>query len=295
MAVTIMGIGAFADGKTSEDTLVERAQIRAIENQLMAEAEAIESRNDKIELYVNYLRINGVSAKLIENEVYVPVVHFSEAMADCTVSFDMKTLNITADGLTFEAVIGAQYFTANGRYFFQKQGIEQDEDGQIRLPLSIMAKIFGCEYYFDVDSKSAYLKSSGEFLEDGESYYDKEDLYWLSRIINAESRGEPFIGQIAGGTVVMNRTVDSKFPDTVHGVVFDGAQFSPAVSGSVNMEPSEQCVIVAKIVLEGYRLNDNILFFYAMAKDSVLRDGFEDTDTEMVIGNHYFYTYYNKR
>ncbi len=295
VAIMVMCVGINADERTAGDSANARAQVRALENELMAEAEAIETRDGKIGLYVNYVKISGVSAVIKDGSVYVPVVFFSEAMTDCTVSFDSSTLRVSSDGLRLQMQIGAQYISANGRYIFIEQGIKRADDGQIWLPLDIMAKVFGCEYTLDIDSKSAYLAPTGEFIEDGSTYYNEQDLYWLSRIINAESRGEPFMGQLAVGTVVMNRTQDNKFPDNVHDVVFDGEQFSPAVSGSVNMEPYPICVIAAKIILEGYRINDNILFFYAMPKDSEYRNGFTATDTEMVIGNHYFYTYYNKR
>lgn len=295
VAIMLMGVGANADGKTGEDTVIARAQVLELENELLAEAEAIESRNDKIALYVNYVKISGVSSKLSEEMVYVPVVSFSEAMADCTVTFESNKLCISSDGLKLEAQIGAQYLTANDRYIFVKHGITRAEDGQIWLPLDTMAKIFGCDYSFDSESRSAYLAPTGEFIEDGDTYYDEKDVYWLSRIINAESRGEPFIGQLAVGTVVMNRTKDSQFPNTIYDVIFHGEQFSPAVSGSVNMEPYPICVVAAKIVLEGYRTNENILFFHSIPKDSAYRNGFDATETEMVIGNHYFYTYYNKR
>ncbi|MFR3921270.1 MAG: cell wall hydrolase [Dysosmobacter welbionis] len=38
------------------------------------------------------------------------------------------------------------------------------------------------------------------------------DLYWLSRIISAESRGENMTGQIAVGNVVLNRVAAKEFP-----------------------------------------------------------------------------------
>lgn len=294
VAIMVMGVGVRADDETAEDKINTRVLVRALENQLQAEAKAIETRDDKIELFVNYVKINGVTAQITDGVVYVPVVFFSEAMDDCTVSFDSRTLRVSAEGLELVCNIGDRYITANNRYFYSERQISIAEDGQIWLPLETMAKVFGCEYTLDIVSKSAYLSPTGEFLEDGDTYYNEKDVYWLSRIINAESRGEPFEGQLAVGTVVMNRTVDSKFPDDVYGVVFDGNQFSPAVSGSVNQDPYQICVVAAKIVLEGYRTNENILFFYAIPKDSAYRNGFEATETEMVIGNHYFYTYYKR-
>ena len=294
VAIMVMSVGAKADEKTAEDNINTGVVVKALENELQAEAEAIESRDEKIDLYVNYVKINGVSAQLKEGIVAVPVVFFSEAMDDCTVSFESNTLRVSTDGLELVAKIGDQYFSANNRYFYAEGKISIEEDGQIWLPLETMAKAFGCEYSLDLVSKSAYLAPTGEFLEDGDTYYNEHDVYWLSRIINAESRGEPFIGQLAVGNVVMNRVAHHRYPDSIYGVIFDGAQFSPAVSGTVHLDPYQICIVAAKIVLEGYRLNDNILFFYMMPVESSYRNGFEWTDTEIVIGNHYFYTYYGR-
>lgn len=293
VAIMVMGSTARADeGTAGED--VGSTATRALENELLAEAEAIESRDVRISIFSNYVKVSGVSAELHDGEVYVPAVAFAVAMDDCSVSFDGGALLIEADGLSFEAKVGAMYVVANGRYFMVEDGVSIREDGQIWLTLTTMAKIFGCEYTLDVESRSAYLAPTGEYLEDGATYYNEQDLYWLSRIINAESRGEPFMGQIAVGTVVMNRVKSTIYPNTVYGVVFDGAQFSPAVSGSVKNAPLEQCVIVAKIILEGYRLSDQIMYFYAMPANSAYRNGFVNTEEEIVIGNHYFYTYYKR-
>ena len=53
------------------------------------------------------------------------------------------------------------------------------------------------------------------------AYYNSTDLYWLSRIISAEAKGEPLAGQIAVGNVVLNRTRSAAFPNTVKDVIFD--------------------------------------------------------------------------
>ena len=94
--------------------------------------------------------------------------------------------------------------------------------------------------------------------------YNENDLYWLSRIISAEARGESLEGQIAVGNVVLNRVRHASYPSTIYGVIFDrkhGTQFSPVSMGTIYRTPSESSVIAAKICLEGYSISDEILFF----------------------------------
>ena len=125
-----------------------------------------------------------------------------------------------------------------------------------------------------------------------EDVYGEEDLYWLSRIISAESRGEPFIGQLAVGTVVINRTGSDYYPDTIYGVIFDrvgGVQFTPASTGSVYREPTESSVLAAKLCLEGFSLDEGILFFF----NSKLAAGSWITANRtytMTVGQHDFYS-----
>lgn len=86
------------------------------------------------------------------------------------------------------------------------------------------------------------------------SEYTDEDLYWLSRIISAESQGEPLEGQIAVGNVVLNRVASDQFPNTIRAVVFDtnnGVQFEPLSNGTLYNAPTAQSVAAAKLVLSG--------------------------------------------
>lgn len=46
------------------------------------------------------------------------------------------------------------------------------------------------------------------------------DVQLLARAINGEARGEPYEGQVAVGAVILNRVKDSKFPNTIAGVIY---------------------------------------------------------------------------
>ena len=55
-------------------------------------------------------------------------------------------------------------------------------------------------------------------------------------MISAESQGEPLVGQLAVGNVVLNRVAHQNYPDTIREVVFDdhyGVQFEPVSNGTV--------------------------------------------------------------
>ena len=49
-----------------------------------------------------------------------------------------------------------------------------------------------------------------------------DELKCMAENIYFEGRGEPMVGKIAIGHVVMNRIEDDRFPDTICGVVHQG-------------------------------------------------------------------------
>lgn len=57
------------------------------------------------------------------------------------------------------------------------------------------------------------------------------DRKLMANIIYCEAGGEPYEGKLAVGSVIMNRVLSSRYPDTVTGVVYQKSQFSPASSG----------------------------------------------------------------
>lgn len=124
-----------------------------------------------------------------------------------------------------------------------------------------------------------------------DSAYNYEDLYWLSRIISAEAKGESFTGQIGVGTVVLNRVRSSQFPNTIKGVVFDkkyGTQFTPVANGSIYQAPTQSAVVAAKMCLDGYVLSDSVLYFLnpAISTSSWIQN---NRKYAFRVGNHEFY------
>lgn len=57
------------------------------------------------------------------------------------------------------------------------------------------------------------------------------DLDMLAAIIECEAGGEPYVGKVAVGAVVLNRLRSSRFPNTIMGVLYQKRQFSPVGSG----------------------------------------------------------------
>ncbi len=65
--------------------------------------------------------------------------------------------------------------------------------------------------------------------------FDEGDRYLLANLIYCEAGGESYEGQLAVGSVVINRVLSSKYPDSVVGVIYQGGQFSPVASGRLDL------------------------------------------------------------
>lgn len=95
--------------------------------------------------------------------------------------------------------------------------------------------------------------------------YGDNEILWLSRIIEAESSGEPLNGKIGVGNVILNRVKSGEFPDTIFGVIFDskyGIQFQPVKSGTIYNNPSKDSIVAAKKALRNENVVGESLYFF---------------------------------
>lgn len=124
----------------------------------------------------------------------------------------------------------------------------------------------------EADEEDLGPYEQGEITEDdGGSYfydepyeYTQEELKLLAGLLEAEAGSASYPGMIAVGSVVMNRLEDSRFPNTIPGVIYAPSQFYPAGSGRLAVilarGPAESCYAAAKDVLEGKRNVRNLYF-----------------------------------
>jgi N-acetylmuramoyl-L-alanine amidase len=220
---------------------------------------------ERVAVYIDGARVQArTDAAIIGSMTYVSFKEYSVALgASGAFPTPNGALRATAPGLTIEARAGDCYIIANGRYLHAPSGCIEAQ-GDVLVPLRALTRAFGASIAWNGAQRAAYVKSGGAAIAPGGGFYKSEDIFWLSRIISAEARGEPMQGKIAVGNVVLNRRDSPQYPGTVYGVVFDkrsGVQFTPAYSGAINCNPSADCVIAAKIALDGGNTAGDSLFF----------------------------------
>ena len=88
------------------------------------------------------------------------------------------------------------------------------------------------------------------------------DVELLARLIHGEARGEPYVGMVAVGAVVLNRVKSSKFPNTIAGVIYQSGAFDAVKDGQINLTPGEQSRRAARDALNGWDPTGGCLYYY---------------------------------
>lgn len=217
---------------------------------------------------------------------YVPLAPFLEALGGWETLWDENARAASAETELFSLTVPVQrsHVLADG-YLYDMSADTLVRSGSTYVPLRSLADLLGAQVEF-VDWDSPVAVQSGE-----SAAYTEEDLYWLSRIISAESKGESLLGQIAVGNVILNRVSSDKFPDTVKAVVFDrkdAVQFEPVANGTIYDEPTEQSVLAARLVLNGANAVGSCLYFFnpSLSKGTWIR---RNCSYFGAIGCHAFY------
>lgn len=104
----------------------------------------------------------------------------------------------------------------------------------------------------------------------GGSYgsYSSSDIWLLAKVIEAEARGESYVGQVAVGAVVLNRVESSSFPDTISGVVYQAGAFSAVTDSNWSVSPSATSKKAAQDAINGWDPSYGCLYYYNPAKTS---------------------------
>lgn len=133
--------------------------------------------------------------------------------------------------------------------------------------------------------RMAELAAQSSWRDISEVSFAEGDRYLLANLIYCEAGGESYSGQVAVGSVVMNRVLSSVYPDTVTGVVYQSGQFSPVASGRLALALAEgratgSCYQAADEVMGGTTNVSNCVYF---------RTPVDGIEPRYRIGGHIFY------
>lgn len=198
-----------------------------------------------------------------------------------------QTVTITSGKLNLSAQVGQLYLVANGRYLYIPEGV-QAVNGQVMVPLSVVTEAFGATLSWNASTGVVAVTRGSGGIQSGEQYYNSDDLFWLSRVIYAESGNQPLEGQMAVGNVILNRVSSPIFPNSILGVLSQKNQFTTYQSGRLaNRTPNASSVIAAKLVLDGgvVEETEGAMYFDSTPNSWASRN----KTCVAVIGGHRFY------
>ena len=127
--------------------------------------------------------------------------------------------------------------------------------------------------------------------------FGPEDKKMLANLIYCEARGESYAGKLAVGSVVVNRILSSKYPNTMEGVIYQKSQFAPVTStknsfiealamDKASWPGGAGCYKAAEEAMSGITNVENCLYFQTI---SYLQQVDRLHVVRYVIGNHGFY------
>ena len=127
---------------------------------------------------------------------------------------------------------------------------------QILFILLLLSTI--CYFFVENDNEKvgvSYASSSST---------SKSDMQLMARAINGEARGEPYEGQVAVGAVILNRVKDSRFPNTIAGVIYQSGAFTAVADGQINQPIAEDSTVykAAKDAMNGWDPTGGCVYYF---------------------------------
>ena len=104
-----------------------------------------------------------------------------------------------------------------------------------------------------VDKQIVYAASS-----------NTSDVQLMARAINGEARGEPYEGQVAVGAVILNRVKNSKFPNSISGVIYQSGAFTAVADGQINKPIEENATVykAARDAINGWDPTGGCIYYF---------------------------------
>lgn len=104
--------------------------------------------------------------------------------------------------------------------------------------------------------------SSGNSKPSTNTSSNNTDLNLLSKLVHAEARGEPYKGMVAVAATVLNRVANSKFPNTIAGVIYQSGAYTCVSDGQINLAANEQSKKAAQDAINGWDPTSGCIYYF---------------------------------
>lgn len=98
--------------------------------------------------------------------------------------------------------------------------------------------------------------------------FSSNDVTLLTRVTSAESRGEPYEGQVAVAAVILNRISHPSFPNTLAGVIYQPGAFSCLNDGGIDAPIDDSVYKAVRDAINGSDPSGGAIYYYNPAKST---------------------------
>ena len=140
----------------------------------------------------------------------------------------------------------------------------------------------------ELEKANSSLAANSAWRDISQVAFEDGDRKLLANLIYCEARGESYDGKVAVGSVVINRVLSERFPNTVVGVIYAPNQFAP-VKSTVNSLALALAEDRASRYPDCYRAADEAMSGYSNVGRCVYFRTPIPGLTGTQIGNHIFY------
>ena len=128
------------------------------------------------------------------------------------------------------------------------------------LKIFILLLIFVTIFYIFINADYSQKNN----VQAASSNTQSSDIQLMARAINGEARGEPYEGQVAVGAVILNRVKDSRFPNTIAGVIYQSGAFTAVSDGQINVPIEENSTVykAAEDAMNGWDPTGGCVYYF---------------------------------
>ena len=120
----------------------------------------------------------------------------------------------------------------------------------------------------------------------GGSSSNNSDLNLLSHLVYGEARGEPYNGMVAVAASVMNRVADSRFPNSISGVIYQPGAYTCVADGQINLGYDDTAKKAAQDAINGWDPTSGCIYYFN--PDTATSSLIWSRPQVMTIGKHIF-------
>lgn len=92
--------------------------------------------------------------------------------------------------------------------------------------------------------------------------FSQNDIKLMANAVYGEARGEPYEGQVAVASVIINRVKHENFPNTISGVIFEPRAFTAVADGQIWLTPNDTAERAVLDAMNGWDPTGDAIYYF---------------------------------